>query len=41
VTFLSKSEEKRWMETVQPTEVTAEDLDPELQEKVRSCELMW
>jgi hypothetical protein len=29
------------METVQPTEVNAEDLNPEVRERVAACELMW
>jgi hypothetical protein len=33
--------QRRWLETVQPTAVTAEDLDTEVRERVLSCELMW
>jgi hypothetical protein len=32
---------RKWLETVQPTSVNAEDLDSEIRARVEACELMW
>jgi hypothetical protein len=40
-TWTDGESRRKWMETVQPTEVNAEDLNPEVRERVAACELMW